>query len=59
MNLKEYIRIQLDKKVPLEVIYEELPRMDYKAREIYITVNEIIIENINKTIDDYLKKKNE
>jgi len=59
MTLKEYIRVQINKKVPLEVIYEEMPRLGYKTIDIYTTVNEILLENIEKAYKDYLRKKNE
>jgi hypothetical protein len=59
MKIKEYIKFQMDKKIELKIIYNELLRIGYKPKEIYITINEIIVENISKAIEDYNKKKNE
>jgi hypothetical protein len=61
MTLKEYLRTQITigKQPNLEQIYEELLNSGHKAEEIYLTINELIKENINKAIEDYNKKKNE
>lgn len=61
MNLKEYIQSQLSlNKYPnLELLYQELINFGYSPKEIYDAINKQIIENIDKSIDDYLKKKNE
>jgi hypothetical protein len=60
MNLKDYLRKALIKPQPnLELIWEELLNSGYSYTEIYDTVNEVLVENLKKLIDDYNKKKNE
>jgi hypothetical protein len=61
MNLKEYLKstIIIGKQPDLKLIYEDLTNAGYKAREIYNAINDQIIENINNTLLDYYKKKNE
>jgi len=61
MNLKEYLKIKIkpDTQLDLELIYQELRNLGHPYIDIYCTINEIIIENINKILEDYYKKKNE
>jgi len=61
MTLKEYIKSAIvpGKQPDLSMIYEDLTNMGYKAREIYIAINEQIKENIETIIENYLKNKNE
>lgn len=60
MNLKEYLRKVLIKPNPnLELIWEELLNSGYSYTEIYDTVNEVLIENLNKIIEDYKNKEDE
>ena len=61
MNLQEYIKSQitLGKQPDLESIYQELMNLGFKPKEIFEAINNQIIENLNKAIEDYLKKKNE
>ena len=65
MTLKDYIRIKLasttkskSKKSPnLENIYKEMMKRGYHHREIYATINEVVVENIKKILDEYKKRK--
>ena len=60
MNLKDYLRKVLIKPQPnLELIWEELLNSGYSYTEIYDTVNEVLVENLKKIVDDYNKKKDE
>jgi len=60
MTLKEYIKSAIvpGKQSDLPMIYEDLINMGYKAREIYIAINEQIKENIETIIENYLKNEN-
>jgi len=61
MILKEYIKLNVvpDKQPDLEMIYQDLMNLGHEPKEIYNAINEQIIENINNTLLDYYKKKNE
>jgi hypothetical protein len=61
MNIRDYIRSQitLEKQASLEMIYQELMNSGHHPTEIFQTINEVVAENINKALEDYLKKKNE
>jgi hypothetical protein len=57
MNLKEYLRKILIKPQPnLELIWEELLNSGYSYTQIYDTVNEVLIENFKKLMDNYENK---
>jgi len=59
MNIKDYLKsqIQLGKKPDLALIYEELMNLGYSSIDIYHGINEIILSNIEKALDDWNKKK--
>jgi len=61
MDIIEYLRqkIAIGKQPDLELIYEELMNLGYPHEQIYLEINEVILENINKIIDEYKKKKGE
>ena len=61
MNIKEYLKTQITigNKPNLEMIYQDLMNLDYSATEICQEINTLIIGNINKTIEDYQKRKDE
>lgn len=62
MTLREYLRAKITPYNPtsnLEMIYEELMNLGYKPHEIAKEINDIIVENINKIMEDYKKKKDE
>ena len=61
MTLYDYIKFRLDiatkrKEQPdLENIYDMLMKKGFDHKEIYLTINKIILENIEKIVDDYQK----
>ena len=60
MTINEFVKIKLKQKHPnLEIIYEQLMRMGYKAEEIFYAINMRIYLNASEAVEDYLKKKRE
>jgi DNA helicase IV len=60
MNIKEYAKTLINKPSPnLEAVYEELIRLGHHPQEIYRTINEIVVENIDKIIRNHLNKNEE
>lgn len=58
MTIKEYVQQELSKSSPsLKAIYEEMLRLGHLGYEIYSTINTVILENIDKTVKDYLRNK--
>lgn len=58
MTINEFVRIKLKDKHPnLELIYEQLMRMGYKAEEIFYAINMQIYLNASEAVEEYLKKR--
>ena len=66
MTLKEYIRTKLAPTTKpkakittniLENIYKEMMKRGHNRKEIYITINEIVIENVQKLCNDFKKRR--
>jgi len=60
MTINDFVKIKLKQKNPnLEIIYEQLMRMGYKAEEIFYAIQMQIYLNMQNAVTDYLKKKNQ
>jgi len=61
MDIKEYLRqqIKIGKTPDLELIYKDLENLGYHHTQIYVEINEVILENISKIIDKYKREKGE
>lgn len=66
MTLKEYIRIKLtpttkskNNKRPdiMKNIYKDMIKRGHHHKEIYRTINEVIVENVKKILDEYKKRE--